>query len=145
MVTVPDGKTNNLPDLQNTSAEWYSHPLQFLVRWFRFSVQLVFEYHHIHLVDQLNLTTGTEYEKEIKVHDWICQNISYDEEGSNTNNPTRMITSHSIFGVFAHHQAQCEGIAKAVKVLLNAVNVRCIVVNGEFVKTVRLSPMPGTW
>ena len=92
------------------------------------------------LADQLNLTTGTDYEKEIKVHDWICQNISYDEEGSNTNNPTRMITSHSIFGVFAHHRAQCEGIAKAVKVLLNAVNVRCIVVNGEFVKNGKAVP-----
>ena len=42
-----------------------------------------------------------------------------------------MIASHNILGVFAFHKAQCEGIAKAVKVLLNAVDVRCIVATGE--------------
>ena len=83
------------------------------------------------LAAKLNLTTGSDYEKEIKVHDWICQNISYDEEGADRDKPTRMIASHNILGVFAHHKAQCEGIAKAVKVLLNAVDVKCIVVTGE--------------
>lgn len=83
------------------------------------------------LAVKLNLTTGSDYEKEIKVHDWICQNISYDEEGADRDKPTRMIASHNILGVFAHHKAQCEGIAKAVKVLLNAVDVKCIVVTGE--------------
>ena len=47
---------------------------------------------------------------------------------------------HSIIGVFAHHRAQCEGIAKAVKVLLNAVDVRCIVVTGESVKNGKSVP-----
>lgn len=86
------------------------------------------------LAGKLNLTAGTDYEKEIKIHDWICQNISYDDEGADRSKPMRMIASHNIFGVFAHHRAQCEGIAKAVKVLLNAVDVRCIVVTGESVK-----------
>ena len=45
-----------------------------------------------------------------------------------------MIASHNILGVFAYHKAQCEGIAKAVKVLLNAVDVKCIVVTGDAVK-----------
>lgn len=82
------------------------------------------------LAGQLKLTAGTDYEKEIKIHDWICQNISYDDEVADRSKPLRIIASHNIFGVFAYHRAQCEGIAKAVKVLLNAVNVRCIVVTG---------------
>ena len=92
------------------------------------------------LAGDLNLTEGTEYEKEKKVHDWICRNILYDDEGADTRQLTRVIASHNIIGVFAHHRAQCEGIAKAVKVLLNAVDVRCIVVTGESVKNGKRVP-----
>lgn len=83
------------------------------------------------LVADLNLLDGNDYDKEKKVHDWMCQNIEYDFDGSDLNQPVRLITAHNIIGVFAHHKAQCEGIAKAAKVLLNAVDVKCIVVTGE--------------
>ena len=92
------------------------------------------------LAGRLILTVGTDYEKEKKIHDWICQNISYDDEGADTRKPARVITSHNIIGVFAHHRAQCEGIAKAVKVLLNAVDVKCIVVTGEAVQNGKKVP-----
>lgn len=82
------------------------------------------------LVAQLNLTKEDDYNKALKVHDWFCQNIEYDMLGSDMNELTRVIASHNIIGVFAHHKAQCEGIAKAVKVLLNSVDVRCIVATG---------------
>ena len=82
------------------------------------------------LAAQLKLTEGTEYEKELKVHDWICKNIEYDKDGHNTKNVAKIIMSHNIIGVFAHHKAQCEGIAKATKVLLNAVDIKCIVATG---------------
>lgn len=86
------------------------------------------------LAGQLRLLERSDYEKEIRIHDWICQNIEYDYEGTDKNKPSRVIASHNILGVFAHHKAQCEGIAKAVKVLLNAVDVKCIVVTGDAVK-----------
>lgn len=82
------------------------------------------------LANQLKLTDGTDYEKALKVHDWFCKNVKYDEKGTDVNDLTRLIASHNIIGVFAHHQAQCEGIAKATKVILNAVGVRCIVATG---------------
>lgn len=86
------------------------------------------------LICSLSLIGESDYEKERKIHDWICQNILYDTEGADKKKPVRMIVSHNILGVFAHHKAQCEGIAKAVKVLLNAVDVKCIVVTGESLK-----------
>lgn len=82
------------------------------------------------LIAQLKLTGGTDYDKAIKVHDWFCRNVEYDMQGSDMNELTRVIASHNIIGVFAHHRAQCEGIAKAVKVILNAIDVRCIVATG---------------
>ena len=92
------------------------------------------------LVGQLQLLECSDYEKEFRVHDWVCQNVTYDYEGSDKGKLSRVIASHNILGVFAHHKAQCEGIAKAVKVLLNAVDVKCIVVTGDSVKGGKRSP-----
>lgn len=86
------------------------------------------------LVGQLHLLECSDYEKELRVHDWICQNTEYDYEGNDKGNVSRIIASHNILGVFAYHRAQCEGIAKAVKVLLNVVNVKCIVVTGDYIE-----------
>lgn len=83
------------------------------------------------LAGQLRLTEGTDYEKELRVHDWFCENVSYDFKGTNMDDPARVVLSHNIIGVFAKKKAQCEGIAKAVKVLLNAVDIKCIVATGE--------------
>lgn len=92
------------------------------------------------LAGQLHLLECNDYEKELRVHDWICQNIEYDYEGANMDKVSRVIASHNILGIFAYHKAQCEGIAKAVKVLLNAVDVKCIVATGDSVKGGRCVP-----
>ena len=82
------------------------------------------------LIADLRLTEGTDYEKVLKVNEYFCKNVEYDDAGADLADVTRVIMSHTILGVFAKKRAQCEGIAKAVKVLLNAVNVKCIVVDG---------------
>ena len=92
------------------------------------------------LIQQLKLLECGEYEKELRIHDWICQNISYDYEGADKNKLSRVIASHNILGVFAYHKAQCEGIAKAVKVLLNAVDVKCIVAAGNYIENAKNIP-----
>lgn len=83
------------------------------------------------IIYDLKLTEGNDLEKVRKVHDYMCQTITYDYGGSNVKDVSRFIAAHNIIGVFAHKKAQCEGIAKAAKVLLNAVDVRCIVLFGE--------------
>lgn len=83
------------------------------------------------LAGDLHLIEGSEYEKELKIHDWFCKNIKYDHQGTDLADPHRVIFSHNIIGVFAKQTAQCEGIAKAMKVLLNALDMKCIVAMGE--------------
>ena len=83
------------------------------------------------IIYDLKLTEGSDLEKTRKVHDYLCSTIVYDYQGSDTGDVPRFITAHNILGVFAHKRAQCEGISKAAKVLLNAVDVRCIVVFGK--------------
>lgn len=85
------------------------------------------------IIAEINLTEGTEYEKVLKINDYFCRNIQYDVAGSDTSDIMRVIMAHNILGVFAKKRAQCEGIAKAVKVLLNAVDVKCIVAEGTAV------------
>lgn len=95
------------------------------------------------LADQLKLTEGNDYDKALKIHDWICQNVSYDKNGHDINDPARVVMAHNIIGVFAQRRAQCEGIAKAVKVLLNAVDVKCIVATG--IATGKRESGPHAW
>ena len=57
----------------------------------------------------------SELEKEKYVHDFICQNIRYDK--------LKKSYSHEIIGPLGQGVGVCEGIAKSVKVLLDALGV----------------------
>lgn len=57
----------------------------------------------------------SELEKEKYVHDFICQNVRYDK--------LKKSYSHEIIGPLGQGVGVCEGIAKSVKVLLDALGV----------------------
>lgn len=69
----------------------------------------------------------SDFQKEVFVHDYIVNNISYDDTAGD--NGTRH-EPYTIYGVFVERKAVSEGIAKAVKLLLNMLDVKCIVVDG---------------
>ena len=60
-----------------------------------------------------------EWEKEKYVHDFICENIRYDK--------LKKSYSHEIIGPLGQGVGVCEGIAKVVKVLLDALGVWCVI------------------
>lgn len=110
--------------------------MAYLPQYF-FSADTVKDYHRKiqaavnQLIFDLKLSEGSDLEKVRKVHDYMCSAVSYDRDGADLSSIPRLVSSHTIIGVFAHRRGQCEGIAKAVKVLLNAVDVRCIYVTGK--------------
>ena len=53
------------------------------------------------------------------MHDFICENIRYDK--------LKKSYSHEIIGPLGQGVGVCEGIAKAVKVLLDALGVWCVI------------------
>ena len=55
----------------------------------------------------------SEWEKEKYVHDFICENIHYDK--------LKKSYSHEIIGPLGQGVGVCEGIAKSVKVLCDAI------------------------
>lgn len=57
----------------------------------------------------------SEWEKEKYVHDFICENVRYDK--------LKKAYSHEIIGPLGQGVGVCEGIAKTVKVLLDALGV----------------------
>ena len=72
-------------------------------------------------IDKLVRTAAklSEWEKEKYVHDFICENIRYDK--------LKKPYSHEIIGPLGQGVGVCEGIAKAVKVLLDELGVWCVI------------------
>ena len=68
-------------------------------------------------------TKLSEQEKLLYVHDFICQNVRYDK--------LKKAYSHEIIGPLGQGVGVCEGIAKSVKILCDALGIWCIVAISE--------------
>ena len=66
---------------------------------------------------------GTDTEKLLYIHDFICQNVHYDK--------LKKQYSHEIIGPLGHGVGVCEGIAKSVKILCDALNLWCVIALSE--------------
>ena len=62
---------------------------------------------------------ASDLEKEKYVHDFICANVRYDK--------LKKAYSHEIIGPLGQGVGVCEGIAKAVKVLCDALGLWCLI------------------
>lgn len=65
----------------------------------------------------------SEWEKEKYIHDFICENVHYDK--------LKKPYSHEIIGPLGHGVGVCEGIAKSVKILCDALGIWCIIAVSE--------------
>lgn len=61
----------------------------------------------------------SEKEKELYIHDFICQNVRYDK--------LKKAYSHEIIGPLGHGVGVCEGIAKSVKILCDTLGIWCVI------------------
>ena len=61
----------------------------------------------------------SEWEKEKYIHDFICDNVTYDK--------LKKAYSHEIIGPLGHGVGVCEGIAKSVKILCDALGIWCMI------------------
>ena len=65
----------------------------------------------------------SEVEKEQYIHDFICQNVRYDK--------LKKSYSHEIIGPLGQGVGVCEGIAKSVKILCDALGIWCMIALSE--------------
>jgi hypothetical protein len=75
------------------------------------------------------LRTMTDFQKEVFVHDFVINNVEYDQTCGDGG---KRIQPYTVYGALVEHKAVCEGIAKTVKLLLNLLDVKCIVVSGKY-------------
>lgn len=69
------------------------------------------------------LAVGNTYEKIEAVHDYIVENTSYDTTIS-------MPDIYNVYGTLVRKSSVCEGYAKAFKLLMDELNIPCVIVIG---------------
>lgn len=73
----------------------------------------------------------SEYERFLNIYSCMARNITYDNKRSMSNSVEDIAYAHTIYGVFAKHMAVCDGISKALKLVLERSGIDCIVVRGS--------------
>lgn len=71
----------------------------------------------------LNSAVGSDYDKIKYIHDWLVDNIVYDSTISRDN-------THNIYGALVEKEVVCDGYARALKYLLDEINIPCVIVQG---------------
>ena len=83
------------------------------------------------IVSEIIATAGTdELQREKALYEYFVKNFKYDKAALNTKDAIALCKAHSLIGVFLEGKAVCEGFSKAFKFLMNAMDMKCIVVNG---------------
>ena len=65
----------------------------------------------------------TDYEAELAIHDWLCENVRYVDTGADQ-------MCYTAYGAIVKGQALCEGYARAMQLLCNELSIPCTLVCG---------------
>ena len=90
------------------------------------------------ILDEIIQPGMNDFEKELAIHDYIVNNCRYDIE-ENLKEGTTPPEDYTAYGVLVNGMAVCEGYAKAMKLMLDRVNIPSLVVAGYS----KESAMPG--
>ncbi len=66
---------------------------------------------------------ASDYEAELIIHDWICENVTYVDTGDDD-------MRYTAYGALVNGQAICEGYARAMQLLCNELSIPCSLVCG---------------
>ena len=70
-----------------------------------------------------NGARGSTYDKVKYVHDLIVDSIEYDQSGT--------INNSNLYGALIENRCVCEGYAEAFKIILDRLNIPCIIAYGN--------------
>ena len=71
---------------------------------------------------------GSDYQRVKYVHDWLTDNIQYDETYNLSN-------TRNIYGALIEKKVVCEGYAKTFKLLMDELNIPCILISGTAINS----------
>ena len=73
-----------------------------------------------YLISEINNNCTTDYDKELFVHDWFVDNVTYLKDSGSIKR-----SEFTAYGAIVDRKAVCMGISKAVSLILNKVGVDC--------------------
>ncbi len=73
----------------------------------------------------------TDYDKVLVLHDYLKQNIEYDNEAAASSDSIAFRDSHTVIGALLNQKCVCAGFSLAMKYLCEKAGVECTVVSGE--------------
>ena len=86
-------------------------------------------YKEIDLFVSQNLhPTMSDYEVELAIHDWICEQTEYDQDAANavkSNSEVENPNAWTPYGAIVQNRAVCAGYSKAMQMILNYVGIEC--------------------
>lgn len=68
--------------------------------------------------------SGNDYEKILKVHNYLIDTITYDSTTEDKE------VSHTLYGALVNKEAVCDGYAKAFKYILDNIGISCVEICG---------------
>lgn len=77
------------------------------------------------------MAEDNELKREKALYEYLAYSCRYDKNALHSKEPFTICKAHSLLGVFFEGKAVCEGFAKAFKFLMNAMDMKCIIVNGH--------------
>ncbi len=66
---------------------------------------------------------SSRFEKELFFHDWLCQNVTYKDDGTDN--------IYTAYGALVNGFAVCEGYSRAMQLLCDSVGIPCTIVHGS--------------
>ena len=74
------------------------------------------------------ITATSQIDREIQIHDKLCSKIEYYKYDDINNIP---VDKHTIYGALVKNSAVCDGMSKAMQILLDKVGIENILVTGK--------------
>lgn len=81
------------------------------------------------IIKGLNLSGNSDYEKIVKIYDYMCENVTYDWEGleDSTND-----NEYSAYDALCKNSAVCQGYSSAVYRLMLTAGIDCRIIIGSY-------------
>ena len=94
------------------------------------------------LVEQANALCQTDLEKAFYVHDWLVQNIAYDQEHLSEN----LTDDHNLRNALLEGTAVCDGYAKTYALTLHRLGIPCVLVTSHDINHAwNMVQLDGNW
>lgn len=110
----------------------YDNNYEFMSNWVAPSIYLknIMDQELVDLSNMICKDAIDDYDKVLRIHDWVCENIYYDYDYFRTNT-----TETAPIDVLYSKKTICDGYAKLIQALVQAQNIPCRYILGDITYT----------